>query len=120
MFWGFLMLKFCKFSSLFLPLILAVTLLGGCGFGDVQFEGKVFDAVGLSGQQARREDPKVKARAPLVLPPDAKLPEPGKRAVVADDHRFGISGVVRRSVRVVVPEVKRDKVHPRIVFRESL
>ncbi len=56
-------------------------LLGGCAAGDVQFEGKVFEAIGVNDMLSKRPPPKVKARAPIVMPPDAQLPEPGKRAV---------------------------------------
>jgi hypothetical protein len=60
----------------------AVTLaLGGCG--GVQFEGKVFDYMGISdkGQEA---DVKMAERPPLLLPPDTKaLPQPGNGVAVA-------------------------------------
>jgi len=62
----------------------AVMLLGlaGCGGVDgVQFEGKMFEAVGLTGALGKRAEPKTEARAPLVLPPATeKLPEPGQLA----------------------------------------
>ena len=58
-----------------------LTLIGGCSAGDVQLEGKIFDALGVSETFNNRPEPKVKARAPIVMPPDAKLPEPGKRVV---------------------------------------
>jgi hypothetical protein len=59
----------------------AMLTLGGCG--GVQFEGKVFDYMGLSdkGQQA---DVKMAERPPLLLPPDTKaLPQPGNGVAVA-------------------------------------
>lgn len=54
-------------------------LLCGCADG-VELNGKVFDMMGISpsAQDARRSEPKLAERAPLVLPPDtSRLPEPG-------------------------------------------
>ena len=60
----------------------AATLsLGGCG--GIQFEGKVFDALGLSGDR-QEPDPKMAERPPLLLPPDTKaLPQPTNGVAVA-------------------------------------
>ena len=58
------------------PLIAGTMLVGGCG--GVQFEGKVFEAVGLTNDSSNREDAKVPVRAPLVLPPKRSLPTPGR------------------------------------------
>jgi len=57
----------------------AAFLLSGCAEG-VDLNGKVFDYMGISpaAQAARRVEPQVAERAPLVMPPDAnKLPQPG-------------------------------------------
>lgn len=65
--------------------LLAAATLGGCGGTQVEFEGKLFDAVGLSGQTQYKE-PKVPDRSPLLLPPEkrvADLPAPGSRQTVA-------------------------------------
>ena len=69
----------------------------------------MFEAVGLAGQQGRRADPKVKERAPLVLPPDAKLPEPGKRAVVADDQQWPDDPDLKRAKQASLSELERKK-----------
>ena len=66
------------------PILLALTLssalsLGGCGGIDgVELQGGVFDALGLSAATQKKEkEPRVAARASLVLPPDAsRLPTP--------------------------------------------
>jgi hypothetical protein len=53
--------------------------LSGCSDG-LELNGKVFDWMGISPSalQARRDEPKLADRAPLVLPPDStRLPEPG-------------------------------------------
>ncbi len=61
---------------------LAATLaLGGCG--GIEFQGKVFDYMGLSGDR-KEPDVKMAERPPLLLPPDTKaLPQPGSGVAVA-------------------------------------
>lgn len=59
---------------------LAVGLLtAGCGTDDVELNGKIFDAMGVSGSQKNRgDDPKLAARTGIVVPPNTgSLPEPG-------------------------------------------
>ena len=56
--------------------------LAGCGsdggIDGIEVNSKLLDAVGLSGNPFKKEEPKTTSRAPLVLPPDSKrLPEPG-------------------------------------------
>lgn len=56
--------------------------LSGCGsdggFEGIEVNSKLLDAAGLSGNPFKKEEPKLGARAPLVLPPNAsRLPEPG-------------------------------------------
>lgn len=51
--------------------------LAGCSPGDVQFEGKIFDAMGMNDAAAARETPQMEARSGLVVPPDLqRLPDP--------------------------------------------
>jgi hypothetical protein len=59
--------------------------LGGCGGLDgVDFDGKVFEAVGLTGAIGKKAEPVTAARAPLVLPPPGQaLQEPGAQDVAA-------------------------------------
>ena len=67
-------------------LLVAAGLVAGCSGGDgIELNGKIFDAIGLSGDPfAKKIEPRTQARAPLVLPPDAnKLPEPGATAMPA-------------------------------------
>lgn len=61
---------------------LAATLaLGGCG--GVEFQGRMFDYMGVSGER-QEADVRMAERPPLVLPPDAKaLPQPGSGVAVA-------------------------------------
>ena len=61
---------------------LAATLaLGGCG--GIEFQGKIFDYAGLSGDR-KETDVRMAERPPLLLPPDTKtLPPPGNGVAVA-------------------------------------
>jgi hypothetical protein len=64
----------------------ALLALPGCGGIDgVELNGKVFDAVGLTGALGgKKAEPKTEVRSPLVLPPAAeRLPEPGENGAVA-------------------------------------
>jgi hypothetical protein len=62
---------------------LASTLaLGSCG--GIEFQGKVFDYMGISGDRQVAEDVRMSERPPLLLPPNPKnLPQPGSGATVA-------------------------------------
>jgi hypothetical protein len=66
----------------------------GCSMDDVQFNGGLFDAVGLSDSakaKLRSGDPKVAERAPLVVPPALdKLPVPGEQPQAQDQNIAGI------------------------------
>lgn len=58
-------------------MLAAALALTGCAGTDIEFEGKVFDMVGLN-KKRNKGDKKLEPRAPLVLPPTTgKLPEPG-------------------------------------------
>jgi len=70
------------------PLAVSVALLAlpGCGGVDgVELNGKVFEAVGLTGALGgKKEEPKTEVRSPLVLPPSSeRLPEPGENSAPA-------------------------------------
>jgi hypothetical protein len=68
--------------ALRLAAALASTLaLGGCG--GIEFQGKVFDYMGISGDRTQ-PDVHMTERPPLVLPPNTKtLPPPGSGVAVA-------------------------------------
>jgi hypothetical protein len=71
-------LKFgkCLASVAVIAFALAIS---GCSGDDVQFNGKIFDAVGLNSIGQKSAEPKMAERAPLVMPPNAdRIPEPGK------------------------------------------
>jgi len=71
--------RFTKGGLLVAPLCLALGA-AGCSMDDVQFNGGLFDMVGLSDtSKAKSGDPKLAERAPLVVPPTLdKLPPPGE------------------------------------------
>ena len=55
-------------------------VMAGCSADDVAFNGKVFDAVGIGGSKTKAVEPKMVARAPLVVPPGVeRLPAPGEQ-----------------------------------------
>lgn len=65
--------------ALTIPLGLA---LAGCSADDVELNGGIFDAVGLSdASKVKAKEPKLAERAPLVVPPTiGQLPQPGSQA----------------------------------------
>jgi hypothetical protein len=57
-----------------LPLVFAVA---GCSADDVEFNGKIFDVMGLNNN-TKSAEPKLAERAPIVMPPNLeRVPEPG-------------------------------------------
>jgi hypothetical protein len=71
-------LKFGKWlaGAAVIPFALAIA---GCSADDVQFNGKIFDAVGMNNIGGKTAEPKLAERAPLVMPPNVdRVPEPGK------------------------------------------
>ena len=72
--------------------------LGGCG--GVEFQGKVFDYMGISGDR-QQGDPRMAERAPLLLPPNPKvLPQPGAGVAVATARQDWPDGPERVRKRV--------------------
>jgi hypothetical protein len=67
-----------------LPFAALASMLAACSAGDVELNGKVFDAMGMTANKQSGKDPKMAARAPIVLPPALdKLPEPGEATETA-------------------------------------
>ncbi len=71
-------LKFHKNFMFLAATALAAMSLAGCGgVDDVQLNGKIFDAVGMTGS-APKKTPQLAERSPLIVPPGLeKLPAPG-------------------------------------------
>jgi hypothetical protein len=67
-----------ELRSLRFAIVPMLALLGGCA-DEIQFQGKIFDAVGIgANSQKSGGEPKMAARAPLVMPPtNDRIPEPG-------------------------------------------
>ncbi|MEZ5852922.1 MAG: hypothetical protein R3D68_19995 [Hyphomicrobiaceae bacterium] len=71
--------KAIRRSCVVLTLAIGSSLLSGCSAGEgVELNGKIFDALGVSGNVlGKKVEPKTEARAPLVIPPDTtRLPAP--------------------------------------------
>jgi hypothetical protein len=64
----------------------------GCSMDEVQFNGGIFDAVGLSDStKSNSAEPKIAERAPLVVPPALdRLPEPGEQQAAPSSQIAGI------------------------------
>jgi len=75
------------------PLCLALGA-GGCSMDDVQFNGGIFDAVGLSDSakaKLKHSEPQIAERAPLVVPPSLeRLPAPGEQPASQDQKLAAI------------------------------
>jgi hypothetical protein len=68
-------------AALLVAAFAATLVLGGCG--GIEFQGKLFDAIGLSGDR-QEPDVKMAERPPLLLPPDTKsLPKPNNGVAAA-------------------------------------
>jgi hypothetical protein len=73
--------------------VLALSLgTAGCSMDDVQLNGGVFDALGLSDTTKKKSgEPKLAERAPLVVPPKLdNLPQPGQAGAAPDAQIAGI------------------------------
>lgn len=59
--------------------VASALVLNGCGGVDgVEFNGKIFDWLGVSDAAQQKSEPKMADRAPLVVPPNVtRLPDPG-------------------------------------------
>jgi hypothetical protein len=90
--------------------VASTLLLSGCADG-VEFNGKVFDWMGISpaAQEARRFEPKIAERAPLVVPPDVnRLPDPGSEAAPATAHMAWPDDPEQRKIREAQ---ERERLH---------
>ena len=68
-------------------MLVAGVALTGCAGQQVDFEGKIFDVVGLTGDR-QQKDKQMEARAPLVMPPSKQLPKPGPKEQVAAPNNW--------------------------------
>jgi hypothetical protein len=83
----------------------------GCANGDVELNGKLFDAIGISSaaQSAAKREPQLAARAPLVMPPDqTRLPEPGGVETAAiNDQNWPVDPDQKKQLAAA----ERDRLH---------
>lgn len=71
--------------------ILAAVAMGACSADDVEFNGGLFKAAGLTGN-TKSAEPKLAARPGLVLPPSLeRLPAPGEQAGAQSDMLAAIA-----------------------------
>jgi hypothetical protein len=76
-----------KKGALILSILPLMALIGGCAMDDVEFNGGLFNAVGLGGNKVKAAEPKMATRTPLIIPPTLdRVPEPGAppEAVASD------------------------------------
>jgi hypothetical protein len=58
--------------------VIPLLALGGCAMDEVEFNGGLFNMVGLGSQSKKSKDPQVATRAPIVIPPTlTRIPPPG-------------------------------------------
>jgi len=76
-------------------MLVAGVALSGCAGQQIEYEGKIFDMVGLTGDR-QQKDKQVEARAPLVMPPSKQLPKPGPKDQVASPNNWPVDPDERR------------------------
>lgn len=60
--------------------VAAAFAMSGCSADDVEFNGGLFNAMGLNNSKGKSADPKLASRPGLVVPPDLqRLPAPGEQ-----------------------------------------
>ncbi len=105
--------KTVKFTSAFAVALLA-SILGGCGDGGVELNGKLFDALGVSeaSQRGSKSEPKLRERTGLVVPPNTnRLPEPGTGSVGEPDLGTQITDPERRKAMAAADRAREHKAY---------
>jgi hypothetical protein len=89
--------------------LVCVAVLGGCG--GVEFQGKIFDYMGVSGDR-QQGDVQMAERPPLLVPPNVhKLPQPSQGAAVATARQDWPDDPERVRKRIVeAKEAKQNEV----------
>ncbi|MGQ0671914.1 MAG: hypothetical protein ACT4N2_03410 [Hyphomicrobium sp.] len=84
--------------------------LGGCGADDVELNGKIFDMVGIGSKSGGDgKEPKMVARAPIVLPPNVdRLPPPGAQPA-AQDAQLALIADPDRKAEVNQADLERQQ-----------
>lgn len=91
--------------------VAAALALSACGGEGVQLEGKMFDWMGVSSSalEARKAEPKMADRAPLVVPPSVtRLPEPGTQQQPKDSD---LAALKDPDIRKKAAAAERERLH---------
>ena len=87
--------------------------LSGCSGYDVELQGGIFDALGVSGStNSEAGEPKVARRNGLIIPPDTqKLPEPGSgnNAVTANAQSWPVDPEKAKKAKIAYKEKRLAK-----------
>lgn len=92
--------------SVAVPLVACGIVLGGCG--GVQFEGKAFNAMGLGKKSEYVEKP-MPDRAPLIVPPQQDLPQPGPRDQIAQPENWPQEPEAIQQRRLAAAKAKKEE-----------
>lgn len=89
--------------------LVSVLALGGCGGVDgVEFNGKIFDWLGISEAAQQKAEPKMADRAPLVVPPSVtRLPDPGSGKAASED----LAALNDPDLRKIAAAKERQRLH---------
>ena len=84
-------------------------MVAGCGTDDIELNGKIFDAMGVSGSSKNRgEEQKLRARNGLVVPPDTgSLPTPGSGRDAASEADIAFINDPDRTKEIDRAELER-------------
>ena len=96
-------------------------LVGGCGTDEIELNGKIFDALGVSGTGAKKEEPNLRARNGLVVPPStASLPPPGSGRDAASEADIAfINDPDRKKVVDKIELARRQKEYCKIHYEQA-
>ncbi|MFV0367780.1 MAG: hypothetical protein ACK5KM_04920 [Hyphomicrobiaceae bacterium] len=83
--------------------------VSGCGADDVELNGKIFDAMGVSGSSKNRgEEKQIRARNGLVVPPNTgSLPPPGSGRDVSSEADLAFINDPDRTKQIDKAELER-------------
>jgi len=94
-----------------MPFVAACAALfaAGCSMDDVQFNGGLFNAVGLGDGAKKQREPQVAERAPLVVPPSLdRLPTPGEVPVQPQIAGINDPDVAKKKSRAELEKAQEE------------
>jgi hypothetical protein len=114
-------LKLLKKGAIAVALGLCAASLSACGADDVQLNGKIFDALGVSGNAPKSAEPKVAQRQPLVIPPGLEaLPQPGSGAQASTGALAAIDDPDKKAKLSKAELQKQQDDYCRVHYTEAL